>query len=285
MGDNIIIIRANRQSATVGFQINTAGVTPTFADITRLTIGSGIDVADITFSNSNLKLSANNTYNVFQTNRPSNLYTVIMTSKSQVTGGSYESEITANPDEVFENGDVVCLKSLWVFTKCSSTYTFLLSSVEYLSEQGITGYKNVTKYELKQVTETVLVNVTDKDGKTYLVKTEKTIYENITEKQDILLSNDKTKEILVIKTVPKMINVSYIVSEPIYDEIDRHLYLVKDRPTTVKVCGIVTTGQFLVAGINGCAIGLNKISDTQRYFGVAVENSHNGIVGALVGWN
>jgi len=255
------------------------------ANVIRLSISASNTISDIIFSNSNIKLSANNTYTVFETNRPSNLYSVIMTSKSQVTGGSYESEITANPNEVFENGDVVCLKSLWVFTKCSSTYTFLLSSVEYLSEQGITGYKNITKYRLIQETEIVIQNVTDKDGKTYLTQNSITKNEAIIIKQKIVLLNGTKTEIETIQYQPKMVNVSYIVSEPVFAEVDKHLFLVKDRPTTVKVCDIVTTGQFLVAGINGCAIGLNKVTDNQRYFAVAVENSHNGIVGALVGWN
>lgn len=207
----------------------------------------------------------------------------VLTSKSQVTGGRFESEIVANEGEIFEDGDVVCLKELWVFTKCSNKYNYILSSVEHIQRNVLVGFENITKYHLIEQTEIYLRNFTDADGEIFLIQDIRVVTEAIRIKQDITLSNGiKTeKDILIQKTI--MINVSYTETIPIYELQDAELLLVKDRPTYVKVCSPVTKGQLLIAGLNGCAVGIDF--PTERYFAIAGEDSHDGIVGALVGWN
>ena len=162
-------------------------------------------------------------------------------------------------------------------------YTFILSSVEYLKENTLMGYENITKYHLVKETEYYTKNVTDADGNIFLTRAERDILIPFRDNQNITLGDGSIEIIPFINYKYSWINVSYIETTPIYEELNGRLLLVKDRPTIVKVCSSVTKGQLLIAGLNGCAEGINF--PTQRYFAIAAEDSHDGIVGALVGWN
>ncbi len=194
---------------------------------TRMTFSSDVGTGTITMQNANFAVPSNNTLSMFSDAvRVANIFSVVNTAKSQVTGLLLESDITPKIGEIFVNGDIVCIDKGFSFTKCiKNNDTLVLGPVYLLPERNITRYDNVS-----------------------------------------YLDKGLTKYKL----------------EAIWEDVNHKPMLVIEGPLNVKACGIITKGQFLVAGAGGCAKGVDELTPTLRYFGIAVANSNAGYVEAYM---
>ncbi len=161
------------------------------AALTRLNIEGNIGTATITMSNANFAVPTNNTLSMFSDAvRVANIFSVVNTAKSQVTGLLLESDITPNIGESFAEGDIVCLYKPFSFTKCNQDNdTLVLGPVHFLQARGIIGYENITKYRMVEQTEYYAKNITDADGKIRLIRAERIIREPFRDTETLDLDN------------------------------------------------------------------------------------------------
>ncbi len=283
-GSNDLDLFLRPASAAFCIKMNTWNVAA--SDTLRSCLGSNANTVNLTYSATNLIPIANNTLNIgFDDKRWADIYAVVSHQKSLDTGLILESEYEPNPFEVFNNGDVVCLKDWKTFTKCNIVYNRVLGPVYFLRENGIVRTENITKYRLIPETEIVSVNITDKEGNTFEVKQEIEKTKIITEPLDIILKNDLPFQIMINKTVTSFINSSYTDSIDVYGIIGYKIVIVVEGPYRVKVCLPVNAGQLLIAGSNGCAIGVDSYSDIPPLMfpiGYAALDSKGGYVEAVI---
>ncbi len=254
------------------------------ADTLRLSMDGNVATSTLTMSAVNFAVSSNNTLSMFSDAvRVANIFSVVNTAKSQVTGLLLESDFTPNIGESFATGDIVCFYSLFKFTKCNSDGdSLVIGPVYILGERGIIGHENVTKYRLVKETEYYAKNVTDADGNILLTRAERPVKEAYRSQERFTLDNGTIILRDIIKYRSVWINESYVESIAIWGEVSSKILTVIEGPLSVKACGTVLKGQFLVAGIGGCAKGVDTLTPDLRYFGIAVSNSRGGYVEAYM---
>ena len=176
---------------------------------------------------------------------------------------------------------------------------------------------NITIFKNRQVpvTHTVWVekNLTLADGTIIQTKTEET-RTNVTVVQverEVTLLDGSVMTALVNETqimtmtekyteynvVYGMVNRSYTVTEDVWGTIGTENILVFAGVSQVKVCQPVSRGDILIAGNSGCAVSAdslfgsksvdgitvpNKLMARDRTFGIAAEDSSDGMVTALI---
>ncbi len=254
------------------------------ADTLRLEISGGVATASITMNNANFAVPTNNTLSMFSDAiRVANIFSVVNTAKSQVTGLLLESDISPAVGESFTEGDIVCLYKPFSFTKCTLEGDILvLGPVHFLQERGIIGYENETRYRMVEQTEFYAKNITDADGNIILTRAERIVKEIFRDKQTFTLDNGSKiqRDVKAYRSI--WINESYIESVPIWGNINEKPLLVIEGPLKVKACGTILKGQFLIAGAGGCAKGVFTLDNDTRYFGIAAANSRGGYVEAYM---